>query len=112
MLGLQSTGGVIIDNAVVLIERIGLERQAGSAPLEAVVTPSLQRLRPLPHHGHHDPGLTPLIVFGGELRFAMAIVIASGFGLATVLALGVVPALTTLFFLLPHADPPPGGRGR
>ena len=44
------------------------------------------------------PGLMPLMLFGGELWFAMTVVIASGLAVGTVLTLGVVPVLCSLFF--------------
>ena len=43
-------------------------------------------------------GLLPLMLFGGELWFGMAVVIAAGLGGGTVLTLGVVPALYSLLF--------------
>ena len=43
-------------------------------------------------------GLLPLMLFGGPLWFAMAVVIAFGLGMGTVLTLGVVPALYASVF--------------
>ncbi len=102
MLGLLSLAGIIINNAIVLIDRIDLEVAAGRTPSEAVVSASLQRLRPILMTTLTTIlGLLPLILFGGPLWFAMAIVIASGLGMGTVLTLGVVPVLYSIFMGVP-----------
>jgi len=43
-------------------------------------------------------GLMPLMLFGGKLWFAMTVVIASGLAVGTILTLGVVRVLYSLFF--------------
>jgi multidrug efflux pump subunit AcrB len=43
-------------------------------------------------------GLLPLMLFGGETWFGMAVVIAAGLGGGTLLTLGVVPVLYALLF--------------
>ena len=43
-------------------------------------------------------GLLPLALFGGEFWYGMAIVIMCGLGVGTILTLGFVPVLYSLFF--------------
>jgi multidrug efflux pump subunit AcrB len=101
-LGLLSLAGIIINNAIVLIDRIDLERERGLNAYDAVVAASVKRFRPiLMTTATTILGLMPLIFFGGDLWFAMAVVIAFGLGVGTILTLGVVPALYTLFFRVP-----------
>lgn len=99
MLGLLSLGGIIINNGIVMIERIDLERAAGKSVEDAVVASALVRARPIIMTTLTTIlGLMPLMLFGGELWYAMTIVIMSGLAAGTVLTLGVVPVLYSLFF--------------
>jgi multidrug efflux pump subunit AcrB len=50
-------------------------------------------------------GLMPLMFFGGSFWFGMAVVIAFGLGVGTLLTLGVVPVLYATLFRV--ATPPP-----
>jgi multidrug efflux pump len=98
-LGMLSLAGIVINNAIVLIDRIDLEIAEGAAPYEAVVNSCVRRLRPIVMTTLTTMvGLLPLMIFGGELWFGMAVVIAAGLGGGTVLTLGVVPALYVLMF--------------
>ena len=99
LLGFFSLAGILINNGIVLIDRIQTEEQVGREPLEAVVTACLARLRPILMTTLTTVlGLVPLIVFGGALFYGMASVIAYGLIVATLIMLGFVPALYTLFF--------------
>jgi multidrug efflux pump subunit AcrB len=104
-LGLLSLAGIIINNAIVLIDRIDLEIGRGVEPYEAVVGAALKRLRPILMTTLTTVfGLLPLMLFGGPLWFGMAVVIAAGLAGGTVLTLGVVPVLYSLFFRIRPAD--------
>lgn len=99
ILGLLSLAGIIINNAIVLIDRIDIEVDAGRTPYDAVVTAAMTRLRPIVMTTLTTIlGLMPLMIFGEALWFPMAIVIAAGLAVGTVLTLGVVPVLYTLLF--------------
>jgi len=99
LLGFFSLAGILINNGIVLIDRIQTEEKAGREPLEAVVTACLARLRPIVMTTLTTVlGLVPLILFGGALFYGMASVIAFGLVLATVLTLGFVPVMYTLLF--------------
>ncbi len=105
LLGFFSLAGILINNGIVLIDRIQEEEQAGREPLEAVVTACLARLRPILMATLTTVlGLIPLILFGGALFYGMASVIAFGLIVATVFTLGFVPAAYTIFFGIPTAN--------
>jgi len=99
ILGLLSLAGIIINNGIVLIDRIDLERAAGKEPYRAVVDSALARLRPILMTTLTTIlGLLPLIVWVDPLFYGLAVVIAFGLGVGTVLTLGVVPVLYSLLF--------------
>jgi multidrug efflux pump subunit AcrB len=100
MLGVISLAGIIINNAIVLIDRIAIEiNDNGLEPAQAVVHAAQQRLRPiLLTTGTTIGGLLPLWFFGGPLWESMAVAIIFGLLFATALTLGVVPILYSLFF--------------
>ncbi len=99
LLGFFSLAGIVINNGIVLIDRIQIEQAEGRPPYEAVVTACLARLRPILMTTLTTVlGLIPLILFGGALFYGMASVIAFGLVIATILTLGFVPVVYTLFF--------------
>jgi multidrug efflux pump subunit AcrB len=99
MLGVLSLAGIIINNGIVLIERIDEER-AGGLPLDAALTAACAaRLRPIVMTTLTTIlGLLPLHLFGGELWRGMTIVMMFGLGVGTMLTLFVVPCLYRLAF--------------
>lgn len=100
MLGLFALAGIIINNAIVLIDRIDIERRASNDDDgRALVDASVQRLRPILMSTITTIlGLVPLIIGRDPLFYGMAGAIAFGLGIGTVLTLGVVPVLYSLFF--------------
>jgi multidrug efflux pump subunit AcrB len=100
ILGVYSLAGIIINNAIVLIDRIRIEiDDNGLAPDRAVITACQARLRPiLLTTTTTVGGLVPLWLFGGPLWAPMAVAIIFGLLFATLLTLGVVPLLYALFF--------------
>lgn len=99
LLGFFSLAGIVINNGIVLIDRIQIEQAGGLAPYDAVVTACQARLRPILMTTLTTAlGLVPLILFGGALFYGMASVIAFGLIVATALTLGFVPVLYTLLF--------------
>ncbi len=108
MLGFFSLAGILINNGIVLIDRIQTEEQAGREPLDAVITACLARLRPILMTTLTTVlGLIPLILFGGALFYGMASVIAFGLVVGTIFTLGFVPVLYTLIFRIPTRRPTP-----
>jgi multidrug efflux pump subunit AcrB len=100
ILGIIALSGIIINNAIVLIDRINIERyQQGKDPNEAIVHACKQRLRPIfLATATTVLGMMPL-VWGGTAMFKpMAISIIFGLAFATLLTLVVVPVLYSLFY--------------
>ncbi len=100
LLGIISLAGIVINNAIVLLDRIKIEiEENGLAPDRAVVEAAQRRLRPiLLTTVTTIGGLTPLWLGGGPMWEPMAIAIIFGLAFATVLTLGAVPILYSLFY--------------
>jgi multidrug efflux pump subunit AcrB len=99
MLGLLSLAGVIINNGIVLIDKIDSDRAGGDTPYNAILTAALSRFRPILMTTVTTVfGLLPLILSVDPLFFSMAVILASGLIFGTVLTLGVVPALYAVLF--------------
>ena len=100
MLGVLSLAGIIINNAIVLIDRINIEATENGRDLASAIIMSAQhRLRPILLTTITTiGGLLPLYTGGGPMWEPMAIAIMFGLLFATVLTLGVVPILYTIFF--------------
>ncbi|MFT2092216.1 efflux RND transporter permease subunit [Paraglaciecola sp. 2405UD69-4] len=98
-LGIYSLAGIIINNAIVLIDRIDIERQGGASDYQAILSASKSRLRPIIMTTITTVmGLLPLIIGHDPLFYGMATVIAFGLAVGTVLTLGAVPVLYATFF--------------
>ncbi|MGI9329387.1 MAG: efflux RND transporter permease subunit [Gammaproteobacteria bacterium] len=99
LLGLLSLAGVIINNGIVLIDRIDVVRNEGGDAYQAIIDAAVTRLRPiLMATVTTILGLMPLILSQDALFFSMAINMASGLLFGTLLTLGVVPALYAALF--------------
>jgi multidrug efflux pump subunit AcrB len=100
LLGIISLSGIVINNGIVLLDRIRIEiEENGLDPQRAVVEAAQRRLRPILLTASTTMGgLLPLWLGGGPLWESMAITIIFGLLFATVLTLGVVPVLYSIFF--------------
>ncbi len=100
LLGVISLAGIVINNAIVLLDRIKIEiERNGLEPNRAVIEAAQRRLRPILLTTLTTVGgLLPLWLGGGPMWEPMAIAIMFGLVFATILTLGVVPVLYTLFF--------------
>ncbi|MGD8390797.1 MAG: efflux RND transporter permease subunit [Desulfobacterales bacterium] len=99
MLGLLSLAGVIINNGIVLIDKIDAERAAGREPYDAVVMAAISRFRPIIMTTITTIlGVMPLIISQDALFYSLAIILAFGLAAGTVLTLAVAPVIYTLFF--------------
>lgn len=104
--GLLSLAGIIVNNAVLLLERIDAERQSGLSVYEAVVTAAVKRLRPIVMTKLTCIiGLIPLMIFAGPLWEGMAITLMGGLALGTLVTLGLIPVLYVLLFTPRHTQP-------
>ena len=100
LLGILSLSGMLIKNAIVLIDETdGLIRN-GLDPYEAIVQAGVSRARPV-----FMAALTTMLgmipLFQDAFFIAMAVTIVFGLGFATVLTLVVVPVLYAIFFKIP-----------
>jgi multidrug efflux pump subunit AcrB len=100
ILGLISLSGIIINNAIVLLDRIAIEiKEYGRSEAEAILQAAQQRLRPiLLTTATTVLGMTPLLWGGTTMFKPMAITIIFGLAFATALTLLVVPVLYSLLF--------------
>jgi len=97
LLGLMSLAGMLIKNAIVLIDQIDLEMTSGKKPIQAVVDSGLSRMIPVSMAALTTIlGMAPLLQ--DAFFIAMAVTIMFGLGFATVLTLIFVPVLYAIFF--------------
>ena len=100
ILGLISLSGIIINNAIVLLDRIAIEiRDFGRTEADAIMIACQQRMRPiLLTTATTVLGMTPLLWGGTAMFKPMAITIIFGLAFATALTLLVVPVMYAMFF--------------
>ena len=105
ILGLIALCGIIINNAIVLLDRIAIEiRDFGRDQADAIVIACQQRLRPiLLTTATTVLGMMPLLWGGTAMFKPMAITIIFGLTFATILTLLVVPVLYAMFFRVSFA---------
>ncbi len=90
LLGFLSLSGMLIKNAIVLIDEINVQRNSGVAPYEAIVHSGMSRLRPVALAASTTAlGMIPLFFDG--FFISMAVTIVFGLICATVLTMVVVP---------------------
>ncbi|EIC23859.1 efflux RND transporter permease subunit [Thiorhodovibrio frisius] len=100
MLGALSLVGLLIKNAIVLIEEIDQQIETGKPPETAILDSGVSRMRPVVLAAATTIlGLIPLLP---DVFFVnMAITMMAGLGFATVLTLLVVPTLYAMLFRIP-----------
>ncbi len=92
LLGLLSLSGMLIKNAIVLVEEIDLQKAEGRPQSQAIVEASTSRLRPVVLAAATTIlGMLPLLA--DSFFAAMAVTIMAGLGFASVLTLIGVPVL-------------------
>ncbi|MCW8832505.1 MAG: efflux RND transporter permease subunit, partial [Colwellia sp.] len=100
-IGLIMLAGIVVNNAIVLVDRINQLRAQGSDKVEAIKTAATSRLRPIIMTTLTTTlGLVPMAIGlgeGAELRAPMAITVISGLLSSTLLTLVVLPVLYHLF---------------
>ena len=91
--------GVIINNGIVPIDRIDSERKKGLDPYQALIQSAISRFRPIVMTTITTIlGVTPLIIWRDPLFYSLAIIIACGLAVGTLLTLSVAPVLYSIFF--------------
>ncbi len=97
LLGLMSLSGMLIKNAIVLIDQIDLNIKEGLPGFEAIIDSGVSRMQPVMMAALTTMmGMLPLFTDG--FFVAMAVTIVFGLGFASVLTLIFVPVLYATFF--------------
>ncbi len=97
LLGFLSLSGMLIKNAIVLIDEINAQAASGATPYDALVNAGVSRARPVAMAALTTVlGMIPLL--GDAFFVAMAVTIMFGLSFATVLTLVVVPTLYSIFY--------------
>jgi HAE1 family hydrophobic/amphiphilic exporter-1 len=100
-LGMILLAGIVVNNAIVLIDYINTLRRRGLERDEAIVTAGSVRLRPiLMTTATTVLGLLPMALGlgdGAELRSPMAVTVIAGLVVSTILTLLIVPSVYLVF---------------
>ena len=109
MIGIVMLGGIVVNNAIVLIDAVNQLRQEGWGRREALVQAGERRLRPiLMTTSTTVLGLLPMALGlgeGAELRAPLAITVIGGLSVATLLTLVVIPVVYLLVDRTPETVP-------
>jgi hydrophobic/amphiphilic exporter-1 (mainly G- bacteria), HAE1 family len=104
VLGMIMLAGIVVNNAIVLVDYVNVLHRRGMELREAIVTAGSVRLRPiLITTATTVLGLLPMAMGmgdGSEIRKPMAVAVISGLITSTLLTLVIIP---TLFYLLESA---------
>ena len=96
-IGVISLAGVVVNNAIVLIDYINTLQARGASKTEAIVDAGRARLRPILMTTLTTVlGLTPMALGlgeGAEIRTPMAITVIAGLSVSMLLTLIVIPIL-------------------
>ena len=105
-LGVISLAGIVINNAIVLIDRMEIEQnQMGRSAQDAVVGACLKRFRPILLATFTTVlGLIPLYLSGGDMWEGMAVSIMVGLLFGTVITLVFIPAMYSLLYKVSYKD--------
>lgn len=103
LLGALSLIGLLIKNAIVLIEEIDQQIEAGIESFKAILDSAVSRMRPVMMAAATTIlGMIPLL---SDVFFVnMSIIIMSGLAFASVLTLIVVPVLYSFFFKIKYKE--------
>jgi len=102
LLGMLSLIGIVVNNAIVMLEQIEIELRTGTDPYEAIITACLARMRPILMTTLTTIlGMLPLIISRDPLFYDMAITIAFGLAFASALTLGLAPVLYATLMRVP-----------
>lgn len=100
-IGLIMLSGIVVNNAIVLIDRINQLRQTGVEKSEAILEAAHSRLRPILMTTTTTVlGLMPMAIGfgdGSEIRTPMAVTVIFGLMFATLLTLFFIPVIYSLF---------------
>jgi multidrug efflux pump subunit AcrB len=99
ILGLLALAGSIVNNGIVMIDKIEENRRNGQTPYDAVINSAVSRFRPiLLSVSTTMLGFSPLIINHDPLFYGMACIMFFGLGIGSLFTLNYVPALYSIFF--------------
>ena len=100
MIGAVMLAGIVVNNAIVLVDAVNQRRRSGLGSTEALIAAGQDRLRPiLMTSATTILGLLPMAIGlgeGAELRAPLAITVIGGLSVATLLTLVVIPVVYSL----------------
>jgi multidrug efflux pump subunit AcrB len=100
LLGFMSLSGMLIKNAIVLIDEMEIQKKQTDSPYQAVVESGVSRLRPVSMAALTTAlGMVPLLF--DAFFIAMAVTIIFGLIVATVLTMVVIPVFYAVLFKIP-----------
>jgi len=103
LLGFLSLIGMLIKNAIVLIDQINVELRDGKPLLAAIVDAGVSRLRPVAMAASTTAlGMLPLLF--DAFFVSMAVTIVFGLVFATVLTMVVLPVFYAIVFRAPSTE--------
>jgi len=101
-LGILSLSGIVINNAIVMINQIKLDAETGGSDYDAIISACLGRLRPILITTLTTIlGMLPILISRDPLFYDLATVLAFGLAFGTLLTLGVAPVLYAVFYRIP-----------
>lgn len=105
-LGVISLAGIVINNAIVLIDRIEIEQRDFKRSVhDSVIVACLQRFRPILLATFTTVlGLIPLYISGGAMWEGMAISIMIGLLFGTIITLLFIPSFYSILFRVSYKD--------
>ncbi|PCI29236.1 MAG: hypothetical protein COB67_04435 [SAR324 cluster bacterium] len=103
-LGVISLSGIVVNNAILLLEQIEVDIQAGKPAVEAIITAGQRRAFPIILTTITTVGgLVPLAI-SGEFWGPLAMTITGGLLVSTTLTLVVIPVLYAILFGIKITD--------
>ena len=100
LLGAMSLVGMMIKNAIVLLDQIDIEKAAGKSDYDAVIEAALSRLRPaMLAAGTTVLGVIPLLP--DVFWVSLAVTIMFGLAFGSLLTMFLIPVLYAIFYKVP-----------
>jgi HAE1 family hydrophobic/amphiphilic exporter-1 len=100
LIGCVILAGIVVNNAIVLVDCVNQLRKEGKAKLDALVEAGVIRMRPILMTTLSSVlGLVPLAIGfgeGAEVRAPLAITLIGGLTISTLLTLVVIPVVYAL----------------
>jgi multidrug efflux pump subunit AcrB len=106
-LGMIMLAGIVVNNAIVLVEQIEVEREKGQEMIEAIVEGARLRLRPIMMTTLTTVmGMLPLAIGfgeGSEMLQPLAVVIVWGLSFSMLVTLLLIPSVYRIMHVYDHS---------